>query len=256
MPNSNISGLTAATTPLVGTEVLPIIQSGSTVKVANNDLRPTQIQSNSNSGILQITGPGASTTRVMTTPNANFTVARTDASQTFAAGQIFNSTIGIGGATAASTGSGITFPATQSASTDVNTLDDYEEGTWTVYVYDASSGGNQSATTQTGRYTKVGNIVRIRMGIGNINTSGLTAGNAIFFAMPFESASTEGTPMTAIWEGINWAGTQNTLVGYIGGPATRAGLYVCGDNVALDSVKVSEVTSGNNSIIFDGVYQV
>lgn len=34
-------------------------------------------------GLLQITGPSAGTTRTMTVPDANFTVARTDAAQTF-----------------------------------------------------------------------------------------------------------------------------------------------------------------------------
>jgi hypothetical protein len=90
MANSKISALTSASLPLAGTEVLPIVQSGATVKVANNDLRPTQIQSNATSGILQIVGPAASSTRVMTVPNANFTAARTDASQTFSAGSNTN----------------------------------------------------------------------------------------------------------------------------------------------------------------------
>lgn len=83
MADKKISALTGATTPLDGTEVLPIVQSGSTVKVANNDLRPKQIQSNATSGVLQVAGPTAATTRVMTTPDANFTAARTDAAQTF-----------------------------------------------------------------------------------------------------------------------------------------------------------------------------
>ena len=43
-------------------------------------------------------------------------------------------TIGVGGATPSTSGAGITFPATQSASTDANTLDDYEEGTFTPTV--------------------------------------------------------------------------------------------------------------------------
>lgn len=87
MADKKISALTGATTPLDGTEVLPIVQSGSTVKVANNDLRPKQIQSNATSGVLQIAGPAATTTRVMTVPDANFTVARTDAAQTFTGNQ-------------------------------------------------------------------------------------------------------------------------------------------------------------------------
>ena len=83
MADKKISALTGAATPLDGTEVLPIVQSGATVKVANNDLRPKQIQSNATSGVLQVAGPAAAATRVMTTPDANFTAARTDAAQTF-----------------------------------------------------------------------------------------------------------------------------------------------------------------------------
>ena len=96
MSNSKISALTSATTPLAGTETLPIVQSGSTVKVANNDLRPKQIQSNATSGVLQVTGPAASTTRVMTTPDADFSAARIDAAQTFSGNQTINNNLGLG----------------------------------------------------------------------------------------------------------------------------------------------------------------
>ena len=95
MSNSKISALTSATTPLAGTEVLPIVQSGATVKVANNDLRPKQIQSNATSGVLQVAGPAAASTRVMTIPDANFTAARTDAAQTFTGTQTFSSDRGV-----------------------------------------------------------------------------------------------------------------------------------------------------------------
>jgi hypothetical protein len=88
MADKKISQLTAATTPLAGTEVLPIVQSGSTVKVSSDDLTVKNVRSNATSGILQVAGPGAGTTRVMTTPNANFTVARTDAGQTFTGNQV------------------------------------------------------------------------------------------------------------------------------------------------------------------------
>ena len=39
MADKTISALTSATTPLAGTEVLPIVQSGATVKVAVNSLQ-------------------------------------------------------------------------------------------------------------------------------------------------------------------------------------------------------------------------
>lgn len=106
MADKKISALTSATTPLDGTEVLPIVQSGATVKVANNDLRPKQIQSNSTSGVLQVTGPAAATTRVMTVPNANFTAARTDAAQSFTGVQTFGSASGQNGVFGTVVGSG------------------------------------------------------------------------------------------------------------------------------------------------------
>ena len=53
-----------------------------------------------------------------------------------------------------SAGGQIKFPATQNASSDANTLDDYEEGTWTPSI-----GGNATYTGQSGRYTKIGNFV-------------------------------------------------------------------------------------------------
>jgi hypothetical protein len=68
----------------------------------------------------------------------------------------FTTTIGVGAATASASGAGITFPATQSASSDANTLDDYEEGTWTPT--DASAAG-LTLTTQYAKYTKIGNMV-------------------------------------------------------------------------------------------------
>jgi hypothetical protein len=96
MADKKISQLTSATTPLAGTEVLPIVQSGSTVKVSSDDLTVKNVRSNATTGLLQIAGPGAGTTRVMTTPNANFTAARTDAAQTFTGTQTFASTAGNG----------------------------------------------------------------------------------------------------------------------------------------------------------------
>ena len=58
------------------------------------------------------------------------------------------------------TGTGITFPASISASTDPNTLDDYEEGTFTV-TFVPSTSGTITLSGNTGTYTKVGRAVTI-----------------------------------------------------------------------------------------------
>ena len=93
MADQKISALTAASTPLAGTEVLPIVQSSATVKVAVDNLTVKNIRSNATTGILQIAGPVAASTRVMSVPDANFSAARTDAAQTFTGNQKFLNTI-------------------------------------------------------------------------------------------------------------------------------------------------------------------
>jgi len=56
-------------------------------------------------------------------------------------------------------GSGqITFPAAQNASSNVNTLDDYERGTWTPVD---ASGASLALTNTSGQYVKIGQMVLV-----------------------------------------------------------------------------------------------
>ena len=93
-------------------------------------------------------------------------------------------TIGVGNATPSTSGAGITFPATQSASSDANTLDDYEEGTWTPTV--VQSGATFTYSYQTARYTKVGNAVTIMATLGWSAKSG-GSGAVGIAGLPFAS---------------------------------------------------------------------
>ena len=96
---------------------------------------------------------------------------------------IVATTMGVGGATPSTSGSGITFPATQSASSDANTLDDYEEGTWTPTL-----GGTTTYNTQAGRYTKVGRMVYVSVIIA-VNQIG-TGSTTQIFSLPFTQSGT------------------------------------------------------------------
>ena len=58
-------------------------------------------------------------------------------------------------------GAGIAFPATQVSSADANTLDDYEEGTWTATVSPSTSGSITLDGDNTLFYTKVGRVVTV-----------------------------------------------------------------------------------------------
>jgi hypothetical protein len=88
--------------------------------------------------------------------------------------QILNC-LGVGNATPSTSGAGITFPATQSASTNANTLDDYEEGTWTpiLVALGGSFSSNPTFSTQTGTYTKIGRFVycNFRITLSNKGTT-------------------------------------------------------------------------------------
>lgn len=55
----------------------------------------------------------------------------------------------------------IKFPATANPSSNANTLDEYEEGTWTPVVVGTTTAGTGTYTTQTGSYTKIGRLVFI-----------------------------------------------------------------------------------------------
>ena len=70
--------------------------------------------------------------------------------------------IGLGGATPTTSGTGITFPATASGSTDANTLDDYERGTFTpsfVNVPPSINPPSGTITSLSGEYVKIGKSV-------------------------------------------------------------------------------------------------
>jgi hypothetical protein len=95
--------------------------------------------------------------------------------------------MGVGGATPSGSGAGITFPATASNSTDANTLDDYEEGTWTPTLT-SQNGSLTSVTAGTGYYTKVGRQVNI-ICFPTITNVGTGSGVLILSGLPFTSLS-------------------------------------------------------------------
>lgn len=130
---------------------------------------------------------------------------------------IIATTMGVGGATPSGSGSGITFPATQSASTDANTLDDYEEGTFTPTAYGSSTAGTTSYNTQTGKYTKVGRqvTVTIRLGITSMTGTGILTIAGLPFAG--EGSDYVGAMMT---DGLPYPSSATSINSYQAGVNT------------------------------------
>jgi len=165
-------------------------------------------------------------------------------------------TIGVGNATPSASGAGITFPATQSASSDVNTLDDYETGTWTPAL--KFGGGTTGLTYKNTRgiYTKIGSLVTIH-GFFELTAKGSSSGSATI-TLPF-SPNTYGNPDEPGENGLgnyysnmaSISGTIGLIIGNIG-----AACYFCNGG-ATSCPYLSETNFTNTSVIvFSATYRV
>jgi hypothetical protein len=262
MANTKISALTSATTPLAGTEVLPIVQSGSTVKVANNDLRPKQIQSNATSGVMQVAGPAAASTRVMTIPNANFTAARTDAAQSFTGQQDFNADVVVNSASLKVNAGAGGYYAGISVAYNFPTVDSYFDSvastsyTGQLMFRNSSNGG---AMTERARIDGNGNfIVGDTTSASRVRIKGANSTDDLFRAVTFggtsayyscasnASLSTGESATASVWyvrkdaatsRSINAAGTINASGADYAEYMTKAGNFTIakGDVVGVNA---------------------
>lgn len=95
-----------------------------------------------------------------------------------------NGILALRGSVLNAAGVGITFPETQVASADANTLDDYEEGTFTTaYLRGNNTAGSWTASYNTGRYTKVGRLVTYQLIVGGTLTG--ATGFVLVAGLPF-----------------------------------------------------------------------
>tara|TARA_B100002019_G_C21100441_1_gene513261 strand:- start:108 stop:731 length:624 start_codon:yes stop_codon:yes gene_type:complete len=107
---------------------------------------------------------------------------------------------------------------------DSNTLDDYEEGNFTASL-EGSSTNPTVAVTTTGKYTKVGNRVRVQCNFGSVTTTG-ASGNVHVAGMPFTCArTTAGGSFMSHTRYILASGASNTCV-YLSGSGTILAFYM------------------------------
>ena len=135
---------------------------------------------------------------------------------------------------------GINFPDAAVASADANTLDDYEEGTWTPAAVFSGGNGDLSYGFQNGTYTKVGRLVTIQCTIRITETT--ASGNLTITGVPFTNAATLSAQTGAV---------SQSAVSMVGGLV--ASLVSSGTTVTLlyantgDFVNVSSSNTGTNT---------
>lgn len=162
------------------------------------------------------------------------------------------------------TGGQIVFPATAVPSTNANTLDDYEEGTFTPTLTIATPGNLVVAySTQLGHYTKIGNLVTVRVSIATSTfTHTTSSGNIQVTGIPFAPTSNSwhavvrsavfniATPALPLNYGLN-------MVGVIDSGATTYNFALPGiaRNAETPIGHLAHTTGDNVQVQFTGQFQ-
>ncbi|MFD3301981.1 hypothetical protein [Aquipseudomonas alcaligenes] len=134
----------------------------------------------------------------------------------------------------------VVFPANQVPSANANTLDDYEEGTWTPVLTFSTPGDLSVAySAQSGRYTKVGRLVSADFTVVTTTFTHTTAsGELQMTGLPFTNGASN-SQSTLGFGGITKAGftqfvfqlasSSSTLVGRASGSAQAFSQVVAAD---------------------------
>ena len=173
--------------------------------MANGTIAASQLEmlTQSGTGIITIVPPATNTNRTLTLPDATGTVVASGTTPSL---------------------NGIAFPATAVPSADANTLDDYEEGTFTPTAFGATTAGTTTYTLQQGTYTKIGRQVTLSV---RLSYSGLTGtGELTFGGFPFTSANDSMEYLCAFMsDQLNWS--SGTYLQFYKNPNTTTGVAFC-----------------------------
>lgn len=239
MADKKISALPAATTPLAGTEVLPIVQGGTTDKVAVSELVKAAGQMSAGTGT-----PAASTVLTLqesASLSAALRMANRNSTQAWAlavdaaavddkllavidssGGQVAatvapttgNVTLSLGNLKLGTAGKGIDFSANANApGMTSELLTWYEEGTWTP-----SQGAGLTvvgAFSSSGRYTRIGRLVQVSGKVSGATSVTATAGNILCGNLPFASNSAQGSAGSMMNADVNASGVIFTSLSNI-----------------------------------------
>ena len=161
-------------------------------------------------------------------------------------------------------GNGIDFSATANSSGTMSSelLNDYEEGSFSVEVADALSGGNSNSMVNSGEvdgvYTKIGDMVFFSIA-GTLDTSGLTGTNAVFLrGLPFTANNKSNfyectNPRIAGGTSYNLTSGYTQVMSMIPASSTYLNFREQGDSQVTSTIKVNQITD-DTSVRVQGMY--
>ena len=133
------------------------------------------------------------------------------------------------------TGKGIDFSAVTggTGTATANVLNDYEEGTFTATLKGGTTDPTIAVTT-TGKYTKIGNQVFVRIMFGNVSTLG-ASGTISITGLPFTSASAPEQIGYLMVENMATF-TNSSLSSYLGASSSTLNLYTSTSNSVITQI--------------------
>jgi len=148
---------------------------------------------------------------------------------------------------------GIAFPATQAPSADANTLDDYEEGTFTPSLGFGGASTGVTYDVQTGVYVKVGQIVHFSVRL-SLTSNGSATGLASILGLPFTSSgATHAIVGSFVFFGMASSWGDTAVVGIIDPATTSVALF----KAAAGSIAIFSEADFNDSseVRLTGIYR-
>lgn len=146
---------------------------------------------------------------------------------------------------------GLQFPSSQASSADVNTLDDYEEGSWTPVIGGEGGTSGQSYTSQVGHYVKIGKLVLATFNVV-LSAKGTITGNVQIQGLPFTSDTSHDSVGEVRW--ITLATTWVSVKAHLSAGATAATVVgaaaAATTTVALVTADIANTTQLVGTIIF------
>ena len=279
MADTKISALPASTTPLAGTETLPIVQSNTTKKVSVANLTAGRAVSATSVAL----NGAASALTASFIRNGEYSCSPFGADYQMGTFGSYNDDLTNGGFVLkglvanvpteivrggvnglrfttgnliqGTAGRGVNFTAnTPAAGMTSQLLNWYEEGTWTPVLRDGATGTAATAAAAGGLYTKIGRQVTVTIRLINITTTGLTGTNQIYITdFPFASKSDVKAIAVSTVAAVSVTSTTGNLYAQMDNGVSYCQLYngtITGQSNAL----VSQITSGSGQLFITLTY--
>lgn len=147
----------------------------------------------------------------------------------------------------------LAFPAMQNPSANANTLDDYEEGTWTPTIkFGGASTGITYGPATLGRYTKVGRLVTASA-ICTLTSKGTSTGGVTLEGLPFAAVADTIYTSVAVGYAAGFSAITGAVLAMMQPGASRILIYHSnsGSSVGLTNANLTNTSAIYLTVSYD-----